>query len=226
VRALVITAVAAERDAVTAAGFAAAPDLPYGAVTDGSVVVAAGGVGPVAAAVATTRLIAAVSPEIVISAGLAGGFAGKAGIGNVVVATSALFGDLGAAAEEGFLHVTDLGFPGGQPLECAAAGEVAARLAPLGAVAGPILTLATMTGTEARAAALAAAHPDAVAEAMEGYGVAWAAAEHGLPWAEVRAVSNRIGKRDRSQWDFPAAFAALGKALALVTGAAPGRAAT
>jgi futalosine hydrolase len=52
---------------------------------------------------------------------------------------------------------------------------------------------------------------------MEGYGVAWAATEEGVPWAEVRAISNLIGRRDRSAWDIPAAFAALGKAIEMVT---------
>jgi futalosine hydrolase len=216
VRALVVTAVAAERDAVTAgrAGFRTDPSLPYGAVTDGSVVVAAGGVGPVAAAVATARLLPIVRPKLVISAGIAGGFAGRAAIGDVVVASTAVFADLGAATDDGFLHVTDLGFPGGAPLDCAVSAELAGRS---GALCAPVLTLATMTGTDAGAAALAAAHPDAAAEAMEGYGVAWAAVEEGVAWAEVRAISNLIGRRDRSGWDIPAAFAALGKAIEMVT---------
>jgi futalosine hydrolase len=73
-----------------------------------------------------------------------------------------------------------------------------------------------MTGTDAGAAELAAAHPSAAAEAMEGYGVAWAATECGVPWAEIRAISNLIGRRDRSTWNIPAAFAALGRAISQV----------
>jgi futalosine hydrolase len=211
-RALVITAVAAERDAVTGGRLSGA-GLPYGAVTDGSVVVAAAGAGPVAAAVACARLLPLVRPELVISAGIAGGFAGRAAIGDVVVASESLFADLGAATDEGFLSMADLGFSGGSALPSAAAAELARRL---GAGCAPVLTLATMTGTDAGAATLAAAHPTAVAEAMEGYGVAWAASEVGVPWAEVRAISNLIGRRDRSTWNIPAAFAALGRAISLV----------
>ncbi|MCW2502622.1 MAG: futalosine hydrolase [Actinomycetia bacterium] len=209
-RILVVTAVAAERDAVVAgrADFAPVRGLPYGAVSDGRVVVAAGGVGPVAAAVATARLIALGQFALVISAGIGGAFDGRAVIGDVVAATESRFADLGADTDEGFLHVTDLGFPGGAPLRAATVDL------PL---TGPVLTLATMTGTETAAAALCAAHPDALAEAMEGYGVAWAATEHGLPWAEVRAVSNLIGRREKSMWDIPRAFAALGKAMDVVT---------
>lgn len=217
---LVVTAVPAERDAAAARLDASpAPSLPYDAVTAGDVILAAGGVGPVAAAVATSRLLAAVPVDLVISAGIAGGFAGRAAIGDLVVARECTFADLGAATDEGFLDLGGLGLAGGAPLASLESVTIVDALAAAGlkACIGTVLTLATMTGTDVRAAALADAHPGAVAEAMEGYGVAWAASEHGVPWVEVRAVSNLIGRRDRSTWDIPAAFAALGAAVEAIT---------
>ncbi|NEE29228.1 futalosine hydrolase, partial [Streptomyces sp. SID7982] len=62
-------------------------------------------------------------------------------------------------------------------------------------------------------AELLARHPSAVAEAMEGFGVAEAAAAHGVPVLEVRAVSNAIGPRDRDAWRIPAALTALTSAF-------------
>jgi futalosine hydrolase len=47
--------------------------------------------------------------------------------------------------------------------------------------------------------------------------VATAAAAAGVPFAEVRTVSNLIGRRDRSTWDIPAAFAALSAAFATLS---------
>ena len=44
---------------------------------------------------------------------------------------------------------------------------------------------------------------------MEGYGVAVAAAQAGLPFAELRTISNPIGPRDRAAWRLREAFAAL-----------------
>jgi futalosine hydrolase len=219
---LLVTAVTAERDAaLNLLGEAVSGGLPYGAGAVGDVVAAAGGVGPVAAAVATSRLIAALDRagrgvDLVVSAGIAGGFAGRAAIGDVLVASTVAFADLGATTDDGFLDLAGLGLAGGAPLICPDASRLAAALTAAGATArsGTLLTLATMTGTDDRAAGLAAAHPDAVGEAMEGYGVAWAAAEHGLPWVELRAVSNLIGRRDRSSWNIPVAFGALGAAFA------------
>ncbi|RQX16776.1 futalosine hydrolase, partial [Micromonospora chalcea] len=83
-----------------------------------------------------------------------------------------------------------------------------------GAAVGTVLTVSTVTGTAASTAALAQRHPDAVAEAMEGYGVAVAAAQAGVPFAELRTVSNPIGPRDRSAWRMREAFAALTSAAA------------
>jgi futalosine hydrolase len=60
-------------------------------------------------------------------------------------------------------------------------------------------------------------YPDAVAEGMEGFGVAVAAAAAGIPFAELRTISNPIGPRDRAAWRIPdalAALAAAGAALA------------
>jgi futalosine hydrolase len=54
-----------------------------------------------------------------------------------------------------------------------------------------------------------------VAEAMEGFGVATAAAGAGVPFAELRAISNLVGPRDRAAWRLEDAFAALRRALTM-----------
>jgi futalosine hydrolase len=49
---------------------------------------------------------------------------------------------------------------------------------------------------------------------MEGFGVATAAALHGVPVLEVRTVSNAVGPRDRAAWRIPDALHALTDAFA------------
>ncbi|ADP78187.1 futalosine hydrolase [Pseudofrankia inefficax] len=75
-------------------------------------------------------------------------------------------------------------------------------------VTGPVLSVATVTGTELRAATLTA-RLDPVAEGMEGYAVGTAAAAFGVPAGEIRAISNQVGRRDRASWNLPAALASL-----------------
>ncbi|WP_086832015.1 hypothetical protein [Streptomyces sp. NRRL B-24572] len=73
----------------------------------------------------------------------------------------------------------------------------------------PVLTVSTVTGTARRAAELVERHPTAAAEAMEGFGVAEAAAAYGVPVVEIRAVSNAVGPRDRAAWRIGEALGAL-----------------
>ncbi|MFD6417314.1 futalosine hydrolase [Streptomyces sp. NPDC060194] len=198
---LVATAVPAERDAVARA-------FPAGASVAGAAVdVVAVGVGPAAAAARTALELGRRPYGLVVSAGIGGGFAPHAPVGSLVVADAIVAADLGAETAEGFVSVTSLGF--GSVLHTPPAGLVRAFAAASGAAAGPVLTVSTVTGSAERAAALRARHPGALAEAMEGFGVAEAAAAYGLPVLEVRAVSNPVGPRDREAWRIGDALAAL-----------------
>ncbi|MET8690607.1 futalosine hydrolase [Streptomyces sp. NPDC004732] len=213
-RVLVATAVPAERDAVARAlAEAPARDVPAHDVL-------AVGVGPAAAAAGTATALARAAAEdrpfgLVVSAGIGGGFPADlppgAPVGSLVVADEITVADLGAETPDGFAPVTELGF-----------GAVTHRPPPslvrevadaCGAATGTVLTVSTVTGSAERAAGLRLRHPHALAEAMEGFGVAEAAALHGLPVLEVRAISNPVGPRDRAAWRIGDALAALSDAF-------------
>ncbi|WP_371656993.1 MULTISPECIES: futalosine hydrolase [unclassified Streptomyces] len=193
-RVLVVTAVPVERDAVTRA-------CPAGFD------VLAGGVGPAAAAAATAAALAVTPYDLVVSAGIGGGFQPVAPVGGLVVASRIVAADLGADTPDGYLDVEALGFGRSAHLPPQRLGRAIADAT--GAAYGPVLTVSTVTGTAARAAELAARHPGAAAEAMEGFGVAEAAAQRGVPVVEIRAVSNAVGPRDRSAWRIGDALGAL-----------------
>jgi futalosine hydrolase len=204
VRVLVATAVPAERDAVERAFTGA-----------GRTVIAAG-VGPALAAAATATALTTAALRgtpygLVVSAGIAGGFAPEAPVGSLVVADEITAADLGAETSEGFVPVTELGF--GTVTHRPPKALVRDLAAATGARTGAVLTVSTVTGTASRAAALHARHPRALAEAMEGFGVAEAAVAHGLPVLEIRAVSNPVGPRDRAAWRIGDALAALTEAF-------------
>ncbi|MEU6986940.1 futalosine hydrolase [Streptomyces sp. NPDC046324] len=196
VRILIVTAVAAEADSV-ARGLRL--DGPHAAD------VLVGGVGPAAAAAATaTALARAAAPyDLVVSAGIAGGFQPLAPLGSVVVSDAIVSADLGAQTPDGYLTVEELGFGRStHPVPPALTRRISDALArgEQRHTVAPVLTVSTVTGTAERAAELAARHPGAAAEAMEGFGVAEAAAAHGVPVVEIRAVSNSVGPRDRAAW--------------------------
>ncbi|MFJ8312382.1 MULTISPECIES: futalosine hydrolase [unclassified Streptomyces] len=242
-RVLVVTAVAAEADSVAAglarAGYAppdtdpgpvhapaahASPDPVPGSVRPGGppparfrggggheVDVLPAGVGPAAAAAGTALALARTPYDLVVSAGIGGGFPSVAPLGSLVVASEIVAADLGAGSPDGFIPVTALGFGRDTLHPPRPLSRAVARA--LGALEGPVLTVTTATGTADRAAALLARHPSAAAEAMEGFGVAEAAAQLGVPAIEIRAISNSVGPRDRSAWRIGDALAALTEAF-------------
>jgi futalosine hydrolase len=212
----VATAVPAERDAVARAfpgsvREVALPGVTVHEVAGGPGLLAAG-VGPALAAASTATALTAAALDgrpygLVVSAGIAGGFPPHAPLGALVVADEITAADLGAQTADGFLPVTDLGF--GTVTHHPPAALVRDAATAAGALTGTVLTVSTVTGTAARAAELRARHPRALAEAMEGFGVAEAAAAHGVPVLEVRAVSNPVGPRDRAAWRIGDALTAL-----------------
>ncbi len=191
-RILIVTAVEAEAEAVRRG----LPEAGHG------VSVLVGGVGAARAAAAVSRALA-LDPgfDAVVCAGIGGAFPGRAEPGALLLARRVVAADLGAESPDGYLSVDELGF--------GTATAEAGRVPGLEAVVGTVLTVNTVTGTGERAAELLRRHPEAVGEAMEGYGVAVAAGLADLPFAEVRAVSNLVGVRDRAAWRLDLAFAAL-----------------
>jgi futalosine hydrolase len=204
-----------ERDAVAEAFASPAVEVPLpGAILHrtGALDLLAAGVGPALAASSTASALSAAALrgtpyDLVVSAGIAGGFAPDAPVGSLVVADDIVAADLGAETPDGFLPVTELGFgtAAHRPPESLVRDFAAAT----GALTGAVLTVSTVTGTATRAAELRARHPHALAEAMEGFGVAEAAAAHATPVVEIRAVSNPLGPRDRAAWRIGDALAAL-----------------
>src|SRR5439155_15243049 len=71
-----------------------------------------------------------------------------------------------------------------------------------------LLTTCAASDSAAHAAIRRARFPDALAEDMEGFGVALACRLAGVPLSIVRGVSNVAGERDPARWRIPAALAA------------------
>ncbi|ADU29130.1 futalosine hydrolase [Evansella cellulosilytica] len=205
---LVMTAVDAERQAVL-----------RGLKENTSITVTVAGVGPAEAAANTAIALSKGHYDLVISMGIAGGFVNKAPVGSVVIADQIIHADLGAESSEGFLPVEQLGFGTSKvTVDEQLMKNMLLALEKLEASVriGSILTLSTVTGTKQTADVLQQRYPHAVAEAMEGFGVAIAAEQFGLPCMEIRAISNPIGPRDREAWKIKEAFAILEKSSEMI----------
>ena len=212
----VLTVVAVEYEAKAMAGPGNAGEHrigPYRALVpdiDGvDMDVIVGGVGPAAAAAATAAGLALGGAyDLVVSAGIAGGFRSRGvDLADVVVASEIVPADLGLHLDDGLMDPVQLEWLSGPLLTDPGLSELFVQAGR--ARRGPIVTVGTMTGTDLRAEELAARHPEALAEAMEGAGVAIAATQWGVPFAEVRVISNFVGRYNKKEWAKDRALDAL-----------------
>jgi futalosine hydrolase len=164
------------------------------------------GVGPVEASCAIAFAVARRRYELVVNAGIAGAFEGAARIGEGVIVTDDTFE---LALEDG----RPLVIPNGRSVADKARSDprLVARLRAKGFAALHGVTVARVTSTEETAARLG--RLGAQVESMEGFAVLRAAELAGVPAIELRGISNRVGSRSGSGWNFEAGVAGLQSVL-------------
>jgi futalosine hydrolase len=217
-RIIVFTAVEAERKAVLS-GLSERSEQAFA-----SFEVLLSGVGPVAAAVQasrtlTERVASGQRVDLVISAGIGGKFIDEEveGLeaGETWLAERSILADGGAESRHGFLTLDALGF--GNNIYTSDSALLQTFRSALDCQSGDVLTVSTATGTKTTTAKLKKRWPHAIIEAMEGFSVAAAAHDHGIPFIEFRAVSNRVGPRRRGEWKLEEALAGLRDAFARIS---------
>jgi futalosine hydrolase len=156
-------------------------------------------------------------------------------VGDVVIATRESYSDTGSSTPAGWLSARELGWPmalvggiesgGVFTLDgrlVTAALQVVAEAAGRDnenafaairreqhprVIAGPCITASQVTGVAAEAEVLAGRW-EALAESMEGAAAAHVCGVYGVPFLEVRGISNLVGDRDRARWQVRRAVAA------------------
>lgn len=175
------------------------------------------GVGKAEAAATLAAALAELRPRWVLLFGVCGaypmGHVPGAGleVGQLCVVGEEWLADEGVATAERFVSIADLGLGSVGPFHAdAQRTEAVARV--LGAPIVRAATVSTCSGTDSMSQA-AAARTGAAIETMEGAAVAVACSCAGVPWAQIRCVSNRTGERSRGGWDLPRAVAIVQEAV-------------
>lgn len=191
------------------------------------------GIGSTATAWALTRrLCTGPRPDLVINAGIAGSFRDSIRTGDVVMPVSDCFADAGVESAEGFLTLSEAGLqdPDKHPFtegrintfssaagiyysdtgdQSSGAGDqqpspffklASGTLRPVNAV-----TVSTVTGSLETAGRLMRKY-DPDIETMEGAAFFYVCSREAVPFIALRAVSNRVGIRDRGSWNIPLAL--------------------
>ena len=171
------------------------------------------GVGKIEASLALTRRLCAGLPAVVINFGVAGVFP-ECGldVGDVCLVTEETLADEGVVTLDGFQDLVELKLAA--RTVWTADADWVERLSD--ALGGPRCvrgtTVSTISGTDDVAEAYAE-RSSAVVESMEGAAVARVCEAFGVPWVQVRSISNRVGERSRGGWDIRLAKASLHDAV-------------
>lgn len=169
------------------------------------------GVGVAATTYALTCLLQKNSYDFVLQLGICGSFDKSIAIGEVVHITHEQFGDLGAEDNYQFLDLFELGLASGEDFPFTR-GKLVTPHSPL----HDKLLLPSVSGITVHAGSgneytieLRAEKYKCQVESMEGAAMHFVALQEKIPFAQVRAISNYIEKRNRDNWDIPAAMKAL-----------------
>jgi futalosine hydrolase len=174
------------------------------------------GVGMVATATWCSGLLARERYDLALNAGVCGSFRPALPPGTAVHITTDRIADLGAEDGDAFLDLHDLQllgedeFPFTRGRLVNAAPPRNAALEPL-----PLADAITVNTAHGNAATIAGAvdrfNPHV--ESMEGAAFMYACLIHGVPFAQVRAVSNIVERRNRAAWKLKDAVDALGSTM-------------
>jgi futalosine hydrolase len=171
------------------------------------------GVGMIATAVWSSRALTETPYDVALNLGMCGAFDRSLVPGTVVHVVTERIAELGAEDGDGFLtlQALQLGddnvFPFTDGRLVNAAPPPIAALATLRAV--DAITVNTAHGNDESIARVQARCRPQV-ESMEGAAFMYACLTHGVAFAEVRAVSNVVERRNRGAWKLSEAVSALG----------------
>lgn len=218
-------------------------DRPWhlGSLSGKTVLLIEGGVGQVNTASALTLALTRYEPAAILQFGVGGAYVQSGlAVGDIAIATEECYGDTGVLTPEGWLDMEQMGFPmlpvrsdahGGvlreplynripldtkrtemirQYLETGLDSEPGCEIA-----AGSFVTVQQCSGVQSAGDALAARY-DGICENMEGAAAAHVAVANGIPFVEIRGISNRVVDRDLSGWDLPLAIRRCQQAVELI----------
>lgn len=171
------------------------------------------GVGMVATSTWCSRVLSTNKFDVALNLGVCGSFKPEIFPGSVVHVVSDRLAELGAEDGDGFLTIQEMKllgddefpFTGGRLVN--AAPPVLGPLSSMRPVGG--ITVSTVHGNDDSIARVTRRFSPDV-ESMEGAAFMYACLVHGVPFAQVRAISNMVERRNRATWKLEEAIANLG----------------
>lgn len=172
------------------------------------------GVGAMAAGWSIMRQIDSSRPDLIIQAGIAGCLTGRSP-GEVLAVSEDQFADQGVWEDGRFKSLFDMKLADGDAFPFSGGRLVnpyRELLALIGLHAVGGLTVNEIT-TNPERVRWYQQNTTAVVESMEGAALHYVCLQAGIPFLQLRSVSNAVGVRDKMKWDIKLAIARLNEAL-------------
>ena len=173
------------------------------------------GIGMLAASFALTKLAMEDKPDLIIQVGIAGTFDTSQTLGAVVVINEETIGDLGVEEDGKWKDLFDL------KLEKSSYHPFEKRKLPnqwltkynlLGLKEVSGITVNEISTNQERIQKIIKKYNPTI-ESMEGAALHYVARETNIPFIQIRAISNYIGERDKSNWQMKLAIDNLNQTL-------------
>ena len=173
------------------------------------------GVGMLASSVALTRMAIEDKPDLIIQIGIAGSFKQSTQLGKVVVINEEILGDTGVEENGVWKDIFDL------KLEKSNYHPFEKRKLPnpwlkkFNMLKLPELSAITVNqiSTDAKRIKQLQKKYKPDVESMEGAALHYIGREMGIPFIQIRAISNVVGERDKSKWLLKASIDNLNKTV-------------
>lgn len=164
------------------------------------------GAGMATTAYHLTKALLARKYDIALQVGIGGSFDRNINIGDVVFVQTEQFGDLGAEDHDNYINIFDLGLADRNSYPYS--GGILTNPSEFKNISLPVvngLTVNTVSGNEHTIKRLVEEY-NCQLESMEGAAFHYACLMEKIAFAQVRAISNYIEPRDKSQWQIPLAI--------------------
>ena len=169
------------------------------------------GVGMLATAVSLTKIIVEEKPDLIIQMGIAGTFDTKINLGKVVAIQDETIGDLGVEEDGKWKDIFEMkleksSYPPFEKRRLPNQWLRQYNLLELTEVSG--ITVNEITTNAKRMEQLIKKY-NPITESMEGAALHFVCRDMNIPFLQIRAISNYVGERDKTNWQLKESIDAL-----------------
>lgn len=172
------------------------------------------GIGAAPSVYSMVKALVHYQPAMIIQAGIAGCFDRRYKLGEVLSVSQDRFADLGVEENKQWRSLFDLGLvqQNEKPFKEGCLKNPHGKIwKQLGLAAVPGVTVNEISTNKARINLLKT--EGSVLESMEGAAFHYVALMEKIPFLQIRSISNYVGERDKSKWNFKDAIGNLNKEL-------------